>query len=358
MRLAKWIPIGSALLLAALLPGVGWAQNQNQNSRPAQPGSINYVEGQASFDSHELSPSSAGSTQLQAGQSLTTQTGKVEVLLVPGTFLRVDDNSSVKMVNPGLANTEVEIDKGRAMLEATDINKNNDIRVDENGVTTRILKNGLYDFDANQNTIRVFNGKAEVLLNDKKIGLGKERELILNAGAKTKAQDFDARNYEDDFFRWSALRSGYLSEASVDQARIYVNGGPGWFGPGWYWDPGFQCYTFIPGAGIFYSPFGWGFYSPWLVYQAPFYGYGYGRYYHHFATNYHNWGPGPHYVEGKHYANGIYHGPGAVRGFHSGPRMATRSVGGFGRGGVQGRAGGFHGAGGGGFHGGGGLRER
>src|ERR1700720_4154152 len=118
MRLAKWIPIASALLWAAFLPGMGRAQNQNQNSRPAQPGSINYVEGQASIGSQELSSNSVGSIQLQAGQSLNTQAGKVEVLLVPGTFFRVADNSSVKMVSPGLANTAVEIDKGRAMVEA------------------------------------------------------------------------------------------------------------------------------------------------------------------------------------------------------------------------------------------------
>ena len=327
MRLAKLIPVGSALLLAAFLPGVGWAQdqNQNRNSRPAQPGSINYVEGQASVDSQELNPSSAGSTQLQTGQSLTTQTGRVEILLVPGTFLRINDNSSVKMVNPGLANTEIEIDKGRAMVEATDINKNNDIRVDENGVTTRILKNGLYDFDADQNTIRVFNGKAEILVNDKKIDLAKERELVLNAGAKPKAKDFDARKYEDDFFRWSALRSGYLSEASIDEARSYVSGGPDWFGPGWYWDPGFECYTFIPGAGIFYSPFGWGFYSPFAVYRSPFfYGGFYGRP-HRFGDLHYPYGHG---VEPR----GGFRG--SVGGFHGGA-----SRGGFAGGGARGGGG-------------------
>ncbi len=170
---------------------------------------------------------------------------------------------------PG-SSTEVEIDS-RAMVEGTDISKNNNIRVDEDGATIRILKNGLYDFDAKENAIRVFDGKAEVVENDEKVDLGKEREVILSPNAKLKGQDFDARKNEDDFFRWSALRSGYLSEASVDQARIYVNGGAGWLGPGWYWDPWFSCYTFLPGGGIFYSPFGWGFYSPFAVYRSPFF---------------------------------------------------------------------------------------
>jgi hypothetical protein len=309
MRFLKSRIIASAFLLAACLPGIGWAQNQSQNSRPAQPGAINYVEGQGAIDGQQLSSKSVGSTQLQAGQTLNTQSGKIEVLLTPGVFLRVDDNSSIKMVNPGLADTEVEVDKGRAMVEATDVNKDNNIRVDEDGVTTRILKNGLYGFDSNQNTIRVFKGKAEAIVNDKKIDLGKERELVLNAGSKPKAQDFDARNYEDDFFRWSALRSGYLSEASVDQARIYVNGGPGWFGPGWYWDPWYSCYTFIPGGGIFYSPFGWGFYSPFAVYRSPFFYGGYWGRPHGFGDMHYPYGHG---IEPR----GGFRGP--VGGFHSG----------------------------------------
>lgn len=325
MRFSKLISACGAMLLAAILWAPGWAQGQseNQNSHPAQPGSINYVEGQASIGAQQLSSNSVGSVQLQAGQTLETQSGKVEVLLTPGVFLRVNDNSSVKMVNPGLADTEVEVDKGRAMLEGTDITKNNNIRVDEDGVTTKIEKNGLYGFDSNDHTVRVFKGKAEVLENDKKIDLGRERELVLNTGAEPKPRDFDARKYEDDFFRWSALRSGYLSEASVDQARIYVDGGPGWFGPGWYWDPWFSCYTFIPGGGIFYSPFGWGFYSPFEVYRSPFFYGGYWGRPHRFGEMHYPYGHG---IEPR----GGFHG--SVGGFHG--------AGGFPRGGLGGARGG------------------
>ena len=315
MRFSKWIPIASAILLTAFMPGIGRAQNQN--SRPAQPGSINYVEGQASIDGQELSSNSVGSMQLQAGQTLETESGKVEVLLTPGVFLRLNDNSAAKMIMAGLADTEVEIDKGRAIVEGTGITKDNDVRVDEAGVTTRILKNGLYAFDSDQNTIRVFKGKAEVLLNDKKIDLGRERELVLNDGAKPKAQNFDARNHEDDFFRWSALRSGYLAEASVDQARIYVNGGPGWFGPGWYWDPWFGSYTFIPGAGILYSPFGWGFYSPFAVYRSPFFYGGYWGRPHRFGEMHYPYGHG---IEPR----GGFRGP--VGGFHGGRALPRAGV--------------------------------
>jgi hypothetical protein len=60
------------------------------------------------------------------------------------------------------------------------------------------------------------------------------------------------------------LRSGYLAEANVDAASIYLadGWGPwgyGWWGADWYWDPWFDAFTFIPGDGIFFSPFGWDF---------------------------------------------------------------------------------------------------
>jgi hypothetical protein len=59
-----------------------------------------------------------------------------------------------------------------------------------------------------------------------------------------------------------------------------VNDGAGWYGAGWHWDPCFGAYTFIPGDGIFYSPFGWGFYPPCAVYGSPF-----------FYGGYHGYGP-------------------------------------------------------------------
>jgi hypothetical protein len=310
-------------------PGQYPNQNPNaaerQNSHPGRPGSINYVEGKAMLDGQPLTPESVGNAVMDRGQVLTTQAGKVEVLLNPGIFLRIADNSAVKMISPDLANIEVEVDRGRAMVEATDFTKNNSIRIDLAGSNTQLLKNGLYDFDASQGQVRVFSGKANVSVNNQKVGVGEHHEVSISAGGKLKAQDFDSKQYSDDFYRWSGLRSGYLAEADADIARLYVNGGAGWVGAGWYWSPWFSTYTFIPGDGIFYSPFGWGFYSPFAVYGSPFfYGGYYGGYYGH-----------PHHF-------GEFHGP-YGHGFEP--------HGGFHAGGVSG--GGFHG-GGGGFHGGGG----
>jgi hypothetical protein len=137
----------------------------------------------------------------------------------------------------------------------------------------RLLKTGLYDFDAARNQVRVFSGKAVVFDDDRKVTIGGGHQVDFNAQGKLKAKEFDKHEYEQmDLYRWSTLRSSYLAEANVDAARSYVSNGyygPGWIGAGWYWDPWFGTYTFIPADGIFYSPFGWGFFSPPLVFRAP-----------------------------------------------------------------------------------------
>jgi uncharacterized membrane protein YgcG len=356
MRLSQGF---ASLFLAALLSVPAWASN-NASSNSAVPGTLNYVEGQAYIADQPLDHNSIGETTLEVGQSINTDKGKAEILLTPGVFLRIGDNSWVKMVTAGLADTEVRVDQGHAMVEVDQIYPQNDLQVTMGQATARLLKPGLYDFDLQQNQLRVFDGEAMVQEGDRQIKVKGGHDLAVGGNALYKEAKFDKKAMNgDDLYRWSSLRSDYVAEANVDAARIVVADGwgpgywgagfwgPGWGWGGWYWDPWFSAYTFMPWDGIFYSPFGWGFYSPGFVYRAPFYG---GHFYHTFnAANVRAWGPGPHYATSSAYSHGVYTGAGAERGaFHSGPAMASGGA----RGGFGG--GGFHGGGGGGFHGGGG----
>jgi hypothetical protein len=278
---------------------------------PPRPGTVNYLEGEASIGAQALNANAVGTVDLDAQQTLTTGTGKVEVLLTPGIFLRLADQSAVTMIAPDLENTEVRVDRGRAMVEVTDIHKENHIQIDEGGARVVLDKTGLYDFDANTGAVRVFDGEAMVSTVGKPVKVKKEHAVTVSAGAALSASSFDTRQYEDDLFRWSALRSGYLSEAAADEARVYVNGGPGWIGPGWYWDPAFADYTFIPGDGLLYSPFGWGFYSPYSLYRSPYY-YGWNGGGHRFGDGHYPYGHGVMPPGG--FRGGGFRGAGAVRG--------------------------------------------
>lgn len=317
----------AGMFLAAVSTPV-WADT------PARPGTVNYVEGTAAMAGQSLDAKSIGS-ELGVGQSLTTLNGKAEILLTPGVFLRLGSNSSAKMVAAGLTDTEVQLLQGRAMVEVDQIFPENHLQVDQGSFTIDLQKKGLYDFDAVHNQVRVFDGEALVIEGTRHVELKGGHEVNLAMGADVKSHGFDKKAFEDDLYNWSSLRSSYLAEANITEARAYVNG-PGFWGDGWYWNPWYGAYTFIPADGFFFDPFGWGFYSPWFVYRAPFVGfYGGYRAFVHYA-------PPAAFVAANHGAFG-YRGGMVAGGYRS---AAPAFRGGF--------SGGFAG---GGFHGGGGGRR-
>jgi FecR protein len=362
---ALCIPVTRAFAMAAgptpARPSSAMPANAADVSRSqtAYPGTLNYIDGQASIGDQALNSKSIGDAQLDAGQTLTTQNGKAEILLTPGVFLRVGDNSRVKMISPSLTNTDVELEQGEATVEVTDLHPQNDLRIETDGASAQLVKNGFYDFDANQGQIRVFDGQAMVRAGDREVKVKGGHALDLNA-ANLKAHGFDKKAYEADnsLYNWSSLRSAYVAEANAEIAPQYVVGGwygPGWIGTGWYWNPWFACYTFLPGDGLFYSPFGWGFYSPFVAYS--YFGGFYGpHFYHAFSVNPHAWGPvhnTPVYRSGLstlHAAPALNGNPREFGSVRAGGFRGTGTAGGF----HEGAVGEFHGGGfsGGGFHGG------
>jgi len=260
------------ILAASILLAIPAAAASN-----AIPGTLNYVEGQVTAAGQTVTAHSVGSVQLEPNQVLEAGQGRAEILLTPGVFLRVGDNSAVRMVSSGLANTRVEALRGQAIVEVAELFKDNNLWVMMNGASTRLDKEGLYAFNANTQLVQVFDGKATVQQNDRQKDLKKGQELALNGSWRVGHFDTKAQATQDPLYAWSNLRSEYEAEASMQSARtIYVAGGPSWYGPGWYWNPYWDMYGFIPGDGIWYSPFGWPFYSPWVVYGYGFGGYGRG----------------------------------------------------------------------------------
>lgn len=337
------IPKFKALLVLSLATLCAPAFGQyGQDANPAVPGTLNYVEGQASIEGRPLHHRSVGRTEMRPGEFIATANGKAEILLTPGIFLRLGDNSTVQMISPDLTHTEVRLARGNASVEVDQIYKQNTVLIDFANGQTQLLQHGLYGFDANNATVRVFDGKAAVYpgqnlqSNIKPIEVKGGHQLVLN-GEALKPQRFNkdqAKN--DDLYKWSSLRSAYLGDANIDLASEYA--GYGGFSPGWYWAGGPFGYTWLPGDGMFWNPFGFGFYSPYyiygggFVYRRPgFYGY--------------RGGYGGHPIRGGHgYVAGH---PGAYRG--NGGSFHGNAGGSF-----QG-GGGFHGGGGGGgSHSGGG----
>ena len=374
MQRITWALLGMLLVSLLAVP----ASAADQGNAPGVPGTLNYVEGQVFQGDQKVDSTAIGTLVLQPNQTLSSETGKAELLLIPGVFLRLGSNSSVRLISGGLAITELELERSQAIVEVDEIHPQNNLRIRENGITVRMEKTGLYAFDVGPYPLRVFEGKANVEGGNRHFEVKSEHQLYTgNEGAFT-VQKFDRKLYAaGDLYNWSSLRSAYLAEANVNEAGYYAEtggmpGGPLWWGSAWYWDPWFDAYTFLPGDGIFYSSYGWGFYSPWCVRMAPYYGstywYGNRATYRHFSTSTAQWGNGAHYTTASSYKSGVFSGPGSTHGgFHSGSKFTSASRG-FGMGGAHGfrgggamhagggffHGGGFHGGGfGGGFHGGG-----
>jgi DUF971 family protein len=253
------------LSLATLCAPVALAQTAN----PAVPGTINYIEGSVSIDGRMLNQQSVGTVSLDPGQMLRTTNGRAEVLLTPGVFLRMGENSAIRLISPDLLNTQMELVRGRADIEVDEIHPRNNLQITDAGATTRLLKNGLYAFDADKGSVRVFKGEAELQErgdSQKVIKVKGDREVQLAASETIKPVSFDRNEAEDPLYQWSSLRSQYLAEANMSLASAYAGYGP--MTPGWYWDAGFWGYTWLPGDGLWWNPFGWGFYSPRYIYYG------------------------------------------------------------------------------------------
>lgn len=256
----------------------------------ARPGVINYIEGTAYLNGVSLAGKQLRTTYVNSNDTLSTDTGKAEVLLTPGVYLRVGDNSEIRMISPSLVHAQFEVVKGEAMVEVAEIEKDSDVQVIDHGAAITLQKNGLYRFTGdNPATAAAIEGKADVVLGDKKTEIGKGHEAVLSADLTT--EKFDTKK-EDELYAWSNVRDEYSSAASLQTARNVStsNYGGGWYGygfdgwssPGWYWNGMFGSYAWLPGyAGAFYSPFGFGFYGPGVVGYAPIMylpgGYGYGN---------------------------------------------------------------------------------
>ena len=307
-----------AALAGLVTAGLSFAQmSTTQQQRPdsIRPGEVNYIEGQVALNGNSLESSSLRSTVLQPGQDLTTGQGYAEVLLSPGAFLRVGNNSDIRLVNSGLVNSTVNVVRGSALLEAADVVKGASISVQVGNADARIVDKGLYWFDSTNHAVKVFDGKLSISdESDGRTTLKKGDQVLLASDQPLKKRDFKTKAAEEDpLYVWSKVRSHDEAEASLNVANQVASSG-GWYGPGWYWDPAWSFYAFAPGYGYLGGPFGWNYYSPAFIYG----GYWGGA---HFGRGYYGRYPGRYYGANRGFRGGTglraFHGRCALDGRHA-----------------------------------------
>lgn len=258
----------------------------------AKSGMINYVEGKPTVSNLEISQPReiVARHQLVKGDVLQTEADqRVEMLLNPGTYLRVAENSRVRVVATGFEDMRFSLERGTAILESLSLRRKvHQLHILTPAGDLRVLKKGLYRFEvgaAGEVRVTVHSGKLRWMREQVKIAALKSgKSFDLNRSAKRRLH-FTKVGKEpfDDIDRWSRERAvaliaanakipSWMSRSALSRYGLRSNGG-------WIYDPFSRMFTFIPFHTLLRSPYGlaYGNYCPtWRSYGPVYASRGYG----------------------------------------------------------------------------------
>ena len=247
----------------------------------AKAGGINYLEGKVSVarDNARTGYLVKGDS-IEIGEKVSTGAeDRVEILLNPGSYVRLDKNSEFEFVTTDLDNLEVKLNHGSAMFEvfAADEFK---VTVNANNTKFYLVNTGIYRVDVladGTSKIAVWKGKAEL---EDSTTVKKSRETTVGSG-QSEIEKFD-RDDKDDFEQWSKDRAKLLAKANSKLERDGVRNSlinsysqNPWsvydsFGL-WAYSPQYGAYCFLPFGYDWYSPYGYGFGRNIWSYRLPRY---------------------------------------------------------------------------------------
>ncbi len=286
----KLLSLMSILILGLMSFAVVSAQQTNDRRAAAanslyvisaKAGGVNYVEGKVA-----VTRENARSGYLMKGDSVeigdkvsTGADGRAEILLNPGSYVRLDKNSEFEFVTTTLDDLEVKVNRGSAMFEvyAADEFK---VTVNANKTNFYLVKTGVYRIDVladGTSKIAVWKGKAEL---EDSTTVKKSRETTVGKG-EAEIEKFD-RDDKDDFEQWSkdrakllakansklekdGIRNSLISSYSRNPYSAYDSFGL------WAYSAQYGAYCFLPFDYGWNSPYGYGFGRSFWDYRLPRY---------------------------------------------------------------------------------------
>jgi hypothetical protein len=262
----------------------------------AHSGVLHYYEGDVTVDGQVPHQKSGTFADVKQNQELETQAGRAEVLLTPGVFLRVGENSAVRMTNNKLTDTQVEFVRGSAIVDFVEVAKDNQVTVNYQDYKVTFVKRGIYRFDSKPAQVKVYTGEAMVSRGTTNVTLRDGRAVPFTPALIS--EKFDNKT-GDSLYRWAKRRSEYIAVANLSAARQAGSSFNSTGTSGWYYNPYYSMFTFIPSRGYMCDPFAtfmglypssmFGcYYSPmsaWNYFSRPYYNYGGGGYYNNRGGN-------------------------------------------------------------------------
>lgn len=256
-----------ALVLSACI--VLSAQNREKFVISAKAGGVNAVSGRA-----ETRPFRGAdwallniTDDLKAGDVVKTGLdGRVEMLLNPGSYLRIGENSEFELTDNSLENLEVRLLRGTAIIEATGADETElAINITTPHAKMIIIRRGLYRVNVKPgDTTELFVKKGRVMLADSHTKVKEGNKVVFSSTAFSVAKIEKSEKQKDIFDTWSqdrahtvALANNKISERTLNS---FLAGSENYWWASfsarssgiWLFSSRYSCYTFIP----FY--YGWG----------------------------------------------------------------------------------------------------
>ncbi len=177
----------------------------------ARAGLVNYTEGLVFLNRKALVRQFGNYPLIKEDEIFRTVSGKAEILLSPGVFLRLGPETSIRVLSSEITNPKIELVTGEVVLDAVDLRQVAGVTLALGKVDISTSTKGQYHLKANPRGLRVFTGKAVATNGGQRLEVKKGSEVLLE-GAFT-AREFDP-SVTDALDQWSGQRSQLLARAS------------------------------------------------------------------------------------------------------------------------------------------------
>lgn len=283
LRLLTFGVIGTVLSVSML------AQNNRQASPTsslyvisAKAGAVNYLSGDVS-----IQPKGAAKKiflhkgdEVQVGDKVSTGGGgRAEILLNPGSYIRLAENSEFEFVTTSLEDDlQLRLNRGSAIFEVI---ADKEFKIAINTLNSRfyLISSGIYRIDALENgagKISVWKGKAQ--LGDAKATTVKGGKTATFDNMQIAIAKFD-RDNKGEFDLWSKSRAEQIAKINEKLVQrqmrqslmsSFNNTWDASNGYGlWVRDPFSQSFCFLPFSYGWRSPYGFGFNQSIWNYNPP-----------------------------------------------------------------------------------------
>ncbi len=269
--LVSLIPLLVASFISAF-PFSAAAQNREKFVISAHAGGVNAVTGRAALRSHGNGEWQQLTIKedLETGDVVRTGLdGRVEMLLNPGSYLRIGEDSEVELTDNSLDNLAVRLTRGTAIVEVTGAD-DSELLINITTPHTRmaIVRRGLYRVNVVPGDVtELIVRKGRVMLEPTHTKVKGGDKVVFSDNSFSIAKLKKSDKTEDHLEGWSKERAQLLARANSRLPRgtlttlvssyrgdwwLSFSGRPGF----WLYNLGGGFYTFFPFSYGWGSPYG------------------------------------------------------------------------------------------------------